>query len=167
MKSIYQSFWRWYERHYELNLLISSLLFLLQIVHLYWLATHVIMFKLTGQDFFFAETTKLSTAIFSIVDYTEIPALIGVTLIYLNDIRINHRPTRAWLYVAFLNVQWIHLFWLTDEIVIKNFTGVAPINFHPVAAWIAIMIDYLEVPVIFGTLLKLRTVGLKAVLERD
>lgn len=163
MEEIINAFWQWYNKNYKLNVLISSLLFLVQIAHLYWLATHVILFNITGHDLFFAETTKLSTAIFSIIDYTEIPALIGVTLIYLNDIRLNQKPIRAWLYVAFLNIQWVHLFWLTDEIVIKTFTGTAPLPFHPTVAWVAILIDYLEVPVIFGSLFKLRTIGLKAI----
>lgn len=163
MKKIFDVFWQWYERNYSINLWVSTLLFLLQIVHLYWLATHIILLRLTGQDFFFFETTRLSTAVFSIVDYTEIPALIGASLIYLYDIRQRTNPTRAWLYLLFLNLQWLHLFWLTDEIVIATFTGVAPIPFHPAVAWVAILIDYLEVPVIFGTLFKLRTIGLKAI----
>jgi hypothetical protein len=127
----------------------------------------VILFRLTGQDWFFFETTRLSTAVFSIVDFTEIPALIGASLIYWYDIRQGTKLVRAWLYLLFLNIQWLHLFWLTDEIVIATFTGSAPIQFHPVAAWVAIIIDYLEVPVIFSTLWKLRLEGIKAIIAKE
>lgn len=167
MKSIVASFWSWYEKHYTLSLTISAGLFLVQIIHLWWLATYVIAFRLTGHDFSFIPSTKLTVAIFSLVDYSEIPALIGTILIYLHDLKTDTKSVRAWFYLAFLNLQWVHLFWLTDEIVIQTFTGSVPIPFHPVIAWSAIIIDYLEVPVIFSTLLKLKTIGVSAMSERD
>lgn len=167
MPTFKDRFWSWYDKNYGLNLTIASGLFLLQVAHLYWLATHVVLVRLTGHDLFFLPTTKLSTAIFSIIDYTEIPALISVSLVYLRDIHHQHRPVRAWLYLFLLNIQWLHLFWLTDEVVIQTFTGTAPIPFHPLAAWVAIAIDYFEVPVIFSTLFKLREYGLSAIISQD
>jgi hypothetical protein len=43
-----RTFWRWYERHYRLNLAITLVLFLLQLVHLYWLTADVVWYRLTG-----------------------------------------------------------------------------------------------------------------------
>ncbi|MBI3255992.1 MAG: hypothetical protein HYZ63_03405, partial [Candidatus Andersenbacteria bacterium] len=60
------------------------------------------------------------------------------------------------VYLVFLNTQWLHLFWISDEFVIHTFLGephggtILPTWL----AWVAIMIDYLEVPVIIDTLRK-------------
>jgi len=47
-----QQFFAWYERHYRVALTITTILFFLQIVHLYWLAAHVISDRLLGYSFF-------------------------------------------------------------------------------------------------------------------
>ena len=56
----------------------------------------------------------------------------------------------------FLNSQWLHIFWITDEFVVNEFTGNAAESSLPAwAAWLAILIDYLELPVIYDTMKKL------------
>ena len=90
------------------------------------------------------------------MDYTEIPALITTSLVYINAHR-KKKSIKNLLYLFFLNIQFVHIFWITDEFVLEKLAG------HPGGgtilpawlAWIAIMIDYLELPVIFETFQKL------------
>ena len=148
-----QRFWAWYERHYALNLTITTFLFALQLVHLYWLGTHVIALRLLGESFF-TPTPFLQTIII-LVDYTEIPALISTTFLYLYDLR-KRFSWKAVFFLIFLNSQWLHLFWITDEFVVDQFSGRGPATVLPGwLAWVAILIDYLEVPVIVDTFIKL------------
>ena len=37
-RRLWSGFWAWYERHYLLNVVVASALFVLQLVHLFWLA---------------------------------------------------------------------------------------------------------------------------------
>ena len=53
-----------------------------------------------------------------------------------------------------INSQWLHLFWITDEIIYAQFTGEAAFMIPAWLAWIAISIDYLELPVIYDTIKK-------------
>jgi hypothetical protein len=46
------------------------------------------------------------------------------------------------------------MFWLTHEVVVDTFTGNSLIAWSVLVAWVAILIDYLEVPVIVDTLAK-------------
>jgi hypothetical protein len=146
------AFFAWYERHYTLNVTIAALLFLLQIVHLYWLTADVVAQRLVGQSYF-SPTGALYYAIL-FVDYTEIPALLSVSLIYINELRKGF----AWkpvIFLLFLNSQWLHIFWITDEFVVGELTGAASAGSLPAwLAWVAIAIDYLELPVIYDTLKK-------------
>lgn len=153
MKSVWTGFWAWYERHYTLNVVFSLGLFLLQLVHLFWLATNVIAPRLLGISFF--EFTGIWRYLIVAVDYTEVPALISVSLIYINELR-KRWHWQSLMYLVFLNTQWLHLFWITDEFVIHAFLREAHGGtILPVwLAWIAIMIDYLEVPVIIDTFRK-------------
>ncbi len=143
------AFWKWYERHYRLNVVFSSSLFLLQLFHLYWMATYIVALRLMGKSFF-ALPPEFSW-VYALVDYTEIPALISVGLIYVNQIRRKKQVKKSWLYLLFLNIQWIHLFWITDEVVLSNFTGQAVVAIPPLLAWFAILIDFLELPVMVET----------------
>ena len=43
-----QDFWRWYNRHYALNVTIAAALFTLQIIHLVWLTFDPLWFKVFG-----------------------------------------------------------------------------------------------------------------------
>ncbi len=48
--------------------------------------------------------------------------------------------------ILLINSQWLHIFWITDEILLEQ--GIL----SPFLAWLAILIDYLELPVIFDTM---------------
>lgn len=153
-KPMLKKFWQWYERHLTENTVIAAGLFVLQLAHLYWLTTHVVIQRLTGTSIF--NPTPFIQWLIIVVDYTEIPALIATSIIYVNELRKKgNSHVKEWLYLFFLNIQFIHIFWITDEFVVDQFTGVATGTILPFwLAWVAIMIDYLELPVIFETLKK-------------
>ena len=153
MRNLWERFFNWYERNYLINISVAAGLFLLQLVHLYWLTMAVVFDRLFGESLFDPE--GVFYALILIVDYTEIPALIGVSLIYINELRkgFGWKPL---LFLLFLNSQWLHIFWITDEFVINEFAGEATASSLPAwAAWLAILIDYLELPVIYDTMKKL------------
>lgn len=154
MRRLASAFWRWYERHYVLNLGAATGLFLLQVIHLYWLSADVVAVRLVGQSFFDPEG-PLRWAIL-LIDYTEIPALVGVSLVYLNELRESF-SWRSVLFLAFLNSQWLHILWITDEFVVASFSGEAAVAIPTWLAWVAIGIDYLELPVMVDTVRKLVT----------
>jgi hypothetical protein len=149
--SLWSRFFAWYERNYLLNVGIAAFLFVLQLVHLYWLSTDVVAARLTGESWF-SPSGPLRFFIL-IVDYTEIPALISVSLIYINDLRKGWN-WKSFIFLIFLNTQWLHIFWITDEFVVQELSGRAGIGMPVALAWIAIGIDYLELPVIFDTIRK-------------
>jgi hypothetical protein len=143
-----EKFWAWYERTYVLNLTIAFGLFLLQMVHLVWLTGDVVWARLFGEEIFHLHGGP--ELLIALVDYTEIPAIISVSLVYINELR------KAWsasslLYLIFLNSQWLHLFWITDEFVVDAFSATGTTVLPLWLAWVAILIDYLEVPVMLDT----------------
>jgi len=145
----FEWFWTWYEKHYAINLTVTTLLFALQLIHLYWLTTDVVAGRLLGESFF--SPTPFWKYLIIVVDYTEIPALISTSVLYLYKLRRQF----AWKYVGFLialNSQWLHLFWITDEFVVNQFAGQEGTILPGWLAWVAIMIDYLELPVIADTM---------------
>jgi hypothetical protein len=151
---LWNGFWAWYERNYRLNVLVASVLFLLQLVHLYWLGAEPISLRLVDESFF--SPSGLLQYLIVFVDYTEIPALIAVSLIYVNELRRGF----SWgplLFLLLLNSQWLHIFWITDEYVSSELAGDAAGTSSMPAwlAWVAILIDYLELPVIYDTLKRL------------
>jgi hypothetical protein len=146
---VWRGFWAWYERNYLLNVAIASALFVLQLVHLTWLGADPIAQRLANESFFSPE--GLLRYLIYAVDYSEIPALVAVSLVYVNELR----RTFAWkplLYLLFLNSQWLHILWITDEYVASELAGP---SLPAWLAWLAILIDYLELPVIFDTLKRL------------
>jgi hypothetical protein len=153
MHKIWSGFWAWYEKHYAINITLSLGLFLLQLVHLVWLTMNVVVVRLLEHSFW--EFTGIWEYIIVAVDYTEIPALISVSLIYIHALQKRFQ-WRSIIYLVFLNSQWLHLFWITDEFVIHTFLGephggtILPAWL----AWVAICIDYLELPVIADTFSK-------------
>lgn len=145
-------FWAWYERHYALNVGLAAVLFLLQILHLLWLTSEVVVLRLIGHSLISLPDWFETIIIF--VDYTEIPALISVSVLYAFELRKgwNFKPL---FFLVLLNSQWLHLFWLTDEYVVNSLSAGTPGTILPVwLAWIAILIDYLEVPVMIDTTFK-------------
>ncbi len=144
-------FWGWYERYYSWILWGTTLLFLLQVVHLYWLGTHVIAGKLLGYSFF--SPGPFWQYLIIAVDYTEVPALVSTTVLYIYELQKKF-SWKAVLFLIMLNSQWLHLFWITDEFVVNQFAGRADSILPAWLAWIAILIDYLEVPVMIDTFIK-------------
>ncbi|CAA9564078.1 MAG: hypothetical protein AVDCRST_MAG73-3999 [uncultured Thermomicrobiales bacterium] len=156
MRHTLSRFWAWYERHYTLNVAIAVGLFLLQLVHLYWLSADVVALRLTGESYFRLE--GVLRVLILLVDYTEIPALVATSLVYLNELRRNGLRAQPILFLLFLNSQWLHLFWITDEFVVGQFgagDGQDGSGIPAWLAWVAIGIDYLELPVIVDTVRKL------------
>lgn len=149
MKNISESFWDWYQRHFTINVTIASFLFLLQVFHLFWLFTDVVLFKLTGNSYFpFDEIWGKWSVLF---DYTEVPALVTTTFVYLHGLRqkFSYKPL---LYLILVNVQWLHILWITDEYVVDTFAGRDVLHWTAFLAWVAILIDFLELPVIYDTI---------------
>ena len=148
-----QRWWRvltdWLDRHYLAALVVTTAAFLLQVFHLYWLFAAVIMAKLTGESWFaFPEDLNF---IYIVADYVEVPALISTTVLYLNTFR-RERTLKSVLYVVLLNTQWLHLFWITDTFVVQSFSDSGVLSWNAWVAWVAILIDYLELPVILEML---------------
>ena len=144
---LWNAFWSWYERTYTLNISIAFGLFLLQILHLIWLSGEVVTAYVYGTPAFVLE--GLWKNVIVLVDYTEIPALVSVSLIYISQLRHQFDKT-ALLYLVFLNSQWLHIFWITDEFVVTSFNQQGTIL--PIwLAWLAVGIDYLELPVMWDT----------------
>lgn len=156
MKEIWQKFWDWYERNYVLNVTIALVLFVLQVIHLGWLGGEVIAERLTGLPLFSFD--GIWQTIIILVDYTEIPAIFTMSLVYVDAWRRGAK-WNAVLMLALLHSQWLHIFWITDEFVVNTFTGEGQHTHSTVLpdwlAWVAILIDYLEVPVIVDTAWKL------------
>jgi len=154
MKQLFQKFWAWYERNLTLNVAIVALLFTWQLVHLYWLTTDVVTVRLFGVSFF--NPTGIAELLIIIADYAEIPAILSASLLYVILIRKKLNVLTNALMLFFVNSQWLHIFWITDEFIIKEFSGGTSIL--PIwLAWIAIGVDYLELPVIYDTLKKFFT----------
>ena len=146
--SIIDKFWAWYERHYHFHLRLSVFLFSWQILHLIWLTVYIVFPRLFGTTP--PPLPDWASFLLVIVDYTEIPALISTSLLYINDLRKGFKAKAFW-YLIFLNSQWLHLFWITDEVVAEMLIDQTLIGMPIWLAWIAIFIDYLETPVMYDT----------------
>ncbi len=147
----FRVFWSWYERNLALNRAIVAVLFLWQLIHLFWLTTHVVWARLFGVSLFSPSAAYQFLLI--IADYGEIPALISGSLLYISSLRKSFNA-KDLLFLFFINTQWLHLFWITDEFVVKKFTNSTLVELPLGLAWAAILIDYLELPVIFETVKK-------------
>ena len=151
---LWSGFWAWYERNYVLNVALASLLFLLQLAHLTWLGADPIAQRLTAHSLF--SLHGFLQYLIWFVDYSEIPALVVVSLVYVNELRRGF-SWKAVLFLLFLNSQWLHIFWITDEYVAAELGGASSPSLPGWLAWVAILIDYLELPVIYDTLKRLAT----------
>jgi hypothetical protein len=79
--SIREKFWSWYEQSYKANLNIAAGVFLLQIVHLLWLTTDVVLHRMF--DFpALLEGSRVFQFVLGVVEYLEIPTIIAVSLVY-------------------------------------------------------------------------------------
>ena len=140
-------FWHRYE---NLNLKIALVLISLQLVHLYWLTADVVVKRITGDSALGFQLSGPVLLFFIVIDYIEVPALAaGMTYYALSIYKHQKRTAKSALLLALLAVQVFHIFWITDEVVYDTFFGPASaITIPYYAAWIAILIDYLELPVI-------------------
>ncbi len=167
-REMLRDFWRWYERHHALNIAIAAGLFTLQLIHLVWLTGDPLATRVFGERLFHPE--GLVRWLIVLVDYTEIPALVSVSLVYVNDLRTKGASLKPILYLLFLNSQFLHIFWITDEFVVSSGSGEAT-ALPAWLAYVALLIDYLELPVIYDTVRRLvvtlREEGLAAALGRD
>ena len=143
-----------YLRYQNINLKISFILISLQLLHLYWLTTDVVIYRLTGIDYFIELSDFI--LLFIIIDYIEIPALVSGIIYYffalIYDKKEKEKRIKNTVLLILLAVQSIHIFWITDEIVYSTFVGSDLIYMPEYFAWIAILIDYLELPVIYDLL---------------
>jgi hypothetical protein len=151
---VFNKFINFYLRYQNINLKISFILISLQLLHLYWLTTDVVIYRLTGIDYF----TEFSDFIllFIIIDYIEIPALVSGVIYYsftiIFDKKEKEKRIKNTILLILLSIQSIHIFWITDEVVYSTFVGSDLIYIPEYFAWIAILIDYLELPVIYDLL---------------
>jgi hypothetical protein len=145
---MWNKFITWYEKHRRVHVAIAAGLFTTQIVHLIWLTGNAVTPKLFDFQFFNVEGT--TQILIAVVDYLEIPAIISASLLYILDFR-RGLVWKSLLMLFFINSQWLHLLWITDEVVLSTVSGIAQ-DWPVWLAWIAILIDYLELPVIYDTL---------------
>ena len=146
-------FWKWYEKNYRIIAPLTALLFLLQIVHLFWLTTDIVFLKAFGSSFW--NPGEFWTTVIALVDYTEIPAIVTSSFLYIHQYKkAEVKKWRSILYLFFINSQWLHLFWITDEVIYEQFIGESLVAIPLWLAWCAIAIDYLELPVIYDTIKK-------------
>ena len=143
-----------YLRYQKINLKISFILISLQLLHLYWLTTDVVIYRLTGIDYFIELSDFI--LLFIIIDYIEIPALVSGIIYYffalIYDKKEKEKRIKNTVLLILLAIQSIHIFWITDEVVYSTFVGSDLIYMPEYFAWIAILIDYLELPVIYDLL---------------
>jgi hypothetical protein len=141
-------FWHRYE---NVNLKIAFVLISLQLVHLYWLTADVVIQRITGESILVVPQGSPLFIFFIIIDYIEIPALVaGLTYYALSIYKHEKGSAKNALLLAMLAIQVFHIFWITDEIVYDTFFGSSSsaVEIPYYAAWVAILIDYLELPVI-------------------
>jgi hypothetical protein len=140
-------FWHKYE---NLNLKIAFVLISLQLIHLYWLTADVVVKRITGNSAFGLTQSHPLFMFFIVIDYIEIPGLVaGMTYYALSIYRQETGAIKNTLLLAMLVVQVFHIFWITDEVVYSTFfESSSAVEIPYYAAWVAILIDYLELPVI-------------------
>ena len=137
-------FWRRYE---SLNLKIAFVLISLQLVHLYWLTSDVVVKRITGEGGLSVGGPLL--VFFIVIDYIEIPALVAGLTYYALNVYNREKAAKNAILLTMLAVQVFHIFWITDEVVYDTFFGPSSaVEIPYYAAWVAILIDYLELPVI-------------------
>ena len=141
--------WFW-QRYENLNLKIAFVLISLQLVHLYWLTADVVIQRITQKSALAVPHGSPLFIFFIIIDYIEIPALVaGLTYYALSIYKHEKGSVKNSLLLAMLAIQVFHIFWITDDVVYNAFFGSSSaVEIPYYAAWVAILIDYLELPVI-------------------
>lgn len=135
--------WTKYE---SLNLKITFILISLQILHLYWLTADVVLQRIAGESYF--GLPRILLPLFIVVDYVEIPALVsGITFYLFSIFKRGSHSRKNVVFLLLLAIQVVHIFWITDEVVYESLLDNDLVIFPVYAAWTAILIDYLEIPV--------------------
>jgi hypothetical protein len=117
------------------------------------MTTNIVLFKAFGYSFW--DPGHFWNTIIAFVDYTEIPAIISSSIFYIHQYRKDASAHfRSILFLVLINSQWVHLFWITDEIIYAQIAGTALIALPVWLSWIAISTDYLELPVMYDTIKK-------------
>lgn len=141
------AFWHRYE---NLNLRVAFVLISLQLIHLYWLTADIVVKRIVQDESGGLSQTGLLFLLFVVIDYIEIPALVaGLTYYGVSIYRRTEKRSRNALFFALLAVQAFHIFWITDEVVYETLIGSSSaVQLPYIASWVAIAVDYLELPVI-------------------
>ena len=151
MSSAVQKLVGFWQRYENLNLKIAFVLISLQLIHLYWLTTDVVIQRITGESVLGVQHGSPLFIFFIIIDYVEIPALVaGLTYYTLSIYKHEKVSAKNALLLSMLVFQVFHIFWITDDVVYDSFFGSpsGSVEIPYYAAWVAILIDYLELPVI-------------------
>lgn len=151
MSSTVQKLVGFWHRYENVNLKIAFVLISLQLIHLYWLTADVVIQRITGESMLGVPQGSPLFIFFIIIDYVEIPALVaGLTYYALSIYKHEKGSAKNALLLSMLAIQVFHIFWITDDVVYDTFFGSpsGSIEIPYYAAWIAILIDYLELPVI-------------------
>ena len=150
MSSAVQKLAGFWQRYENLNLKIAFVLISLQLVHLYWLTADVVIQRITQKSILAVPHGSPLFIFFIIIDYIEIPALVaGLTYYGLSIYKHEKGLAKNALLLAMLAIQVFHIFWITDDVVYNTFFGSSSaVEIPYYAAWVAILIDYLELPVI-------------------
>lgn len=91
---------------------------------------------------------RILLPLFIIVDYVEIPALVsGITFYLFSIFKRGSHSRKNVVFLLLLAIQVVHIFWITDEVVYESLLDNDLVIFPVYAAWTAILIDYLEIPV--------------------
>jgi len=134
-----------YEKYENLNMKVAFFLISLQVIHLYWLTTDVAMPRAFGGEWFaFPQVPEM---LFVVIDYLELPALFSGITFYLLLIRKRENLKKNASLLLMLALQVLHIFWITDEFVVQSLLQADGVALPVYLAWVAIMIDYLEIPV--------------------
>ena len=152
MSSTVQKLVGFWHRYENLNLKIAFVLISLQLIHLYWLTADVVIQRITGESVLGVPQGSPLFIFFIIIDYVEIPALVaGLTYYTLSIYKHEKNSIKNSLLLSMLAIQVFHIFWITDEVVYDSFFGSpsGSVEIPYYAVWVAILIDYLELPVIF------------------
>ena len=137
MSSAVQKLVGFWHRYESLNLKIAFMLISLQLI--------------TGESVLGVQHGSPLFIFFIIIDYVEIPALVaGLTYYTLSIYKHEKEPAKNALLLSMLVIQVFHIFWITDDVVYDTFFGSpsGSVEIPYYAAWVAILIDYLELPVI-------------------
>jgi hypothetical protein len=93
--------------------------------------------------------------LYIVVDYIEIPALVsGITFYLFSIFKHGAYARKNIIFLILLVIQIIHIFWITDEVLYESLLNNDLVKFPIYLAWIAILIDYLEIPVMIDLFYK-------------